>query len=191
MADIFVSEVIKTRKDHFPIMINRSYFPKRQKLAGFSLVEVLVVLLLLTLLGSIAVATYTDEKSRGYLATSVSDANRLGTEVVTILSDYTSLGNQAGTITLSALPAGVVVFSPMANTKGLGNVLPTGPNTTTNAINLSPGSTVGSSNWDTSGTVNWCIEILNQGTYAKFTNNGEGVEGKGTPIGAQLCVNGA
>lgn len=160
-----------------------------QKNSGFTLVEILVVLLILSILSSIAVPTLLNERYRGYLATAVSDANTVSQEIASVLADYTSLGTNAGTITIAG---GVLVFSPMVSATGIGNVVATGPGTTTTLVNISSNSTIGTANWGTSGGVNWCVEIINKNTFTKYTSNGPDVEGIGSaPSGSQLCVAGA
>lgn len=164
---------------------NKNSTPKQ---SGYTLIEVLVVLLIISILSSIAVPLYLNEEYRGYLATAVSDADTVSQEVASALADYTSLGTNPGSITVSG---GVLVFSTMAGATGLGNVSATGPGTTTSSVVLSPNSTIGSANWGTSGGVNWCVEIINNNSFAKYTSNGPDIEGIGSaPSGSQLCVNG-
>lgn len=167
-------------------MLRKMIF-SRKLLAGFSLIEIIVVLLIISVLGAIAVPLYVNEKSRSYLAAAISDSNLLGVEVAQSLADYTSLGTGAGSISLSG---GVLVFSAMTGATGAGNVLATGPGTTASVVAISAKSVIGSSNWSVSGGVHWCLEITNLGTYAKITDAGPGVSGIGTPSGSQLCVAG-
>ena len=166
----------------------RKMILSRKKSSGFSLIEIIVVLLIISVLGAVAVPLYVNEKSRSYLAAAISDSNLLGVEVAQSLADYTSLGTGTGTITISG---GVLVFSAMTGATGAGNVSATGPGTTTTVVQVSANSVIGSSNWSTSGGVHWCLEVTNLGTYAKITDAGPGVSGIGTPSGSNLCVAGA
>ena len=85
----------------------RKMILSRKKSSGFSLIEIIVVLLIISVLGAVAVPLYVNEKSRSYLAAAISDSNLLGVEVAQSLADYTSLGTGTGTITISG---GVLVF---------------------------------------------------------------------------------
>lgn len=158
---------------------------------GFSLVELLVVLLIMSVIAGIAVPLYLNQKQRAYLAVAQSDATSVGEEISSIVSDYTSFGTLAGTINITG---GFIVFDGMTSATGSGMANTTagaglsGPLTTTSSPRLSNGSTL-TGNWGTN-SINWCIEVINNGTYAKYTDAGLTLSGIGTPSGSQLCVSG-
>lgn len=160
----------------------------RSENQGFSLVELLVVLLIMSVIAGIAVPLYLNQKQRSYLAVAQSDATSIGQEITSMVSDYTSFGSAVGQITLSS---GVVTFAAMTAATGSGLAVATGPGSS-GTLRVSTGSTMNAattSSWAT-GTTNWCIEIVNNGTYAKYTNAGLTLSGIGTPTGSQLCVSG-
>ena len=147
---------------------------------GFSLVELLVVLLIMSIIAGIAVPLYLNQKQRAYLSLAQADATAIGQEITSILSDYTSLGTLAGTITISG---GVLVFGGMTSATGNGTANTTagaglsGPLTTTSTVRINAASTISSSNWDLLGAMKWCIVVTNNGTYAKYNGSGTGAAG--------------
>ena len=139
----------------------------RKENEGFSLVELLVVLLIMSILAGIAVPLYLNQKQRSYMSIAQADATALGQEITSMVSDYTSFGSAVGTITLSS---NVVTFSAMAAATGTGMAVLTGPGSS-GTLRISAGSTVTSGNWAT-GTTNWCLVVANNGASAKYTNAG-------------------
>ena len=149
---------------------------------GFSLVELLVVLLIMSVLAGIAVPLYLNQKQRSYLSIAQSDATALGQEATSMTSDYTSFGSAVGTITLSS---NVMTFSAMTAATGSGLAVATGPGAS-GTLRASNGSSITSGNWGT-GTINWCLVVANNGAYAKYTNAGLTASG----LSAITCTNGA
>jgi len=157
---------------------------------GFSLVELLVVLLIMSVLAGIAVPLYLNQKQRSYMSLAQGDAYALGQEITAVVSDYTSFGSLAGTITI---PSNVLTFGGMTSATGSGTANTTtgaglsGPLTTTSTLRVTAGSTVTSGNWAT-GTTNWCIVVTNNGASAKYTNAGLTASSTGA---VTACVAGA
>ena len=163
---------------------------------GFSLVELLVVLLIMSVLAGIAVPLYLNQKQRSYLSIAQSDATALGQEVTSLVSDYTAFNTGTtvatvgttciGTIALGTLsctlgasgttPAYIVTFGTLVAATGSGLATATGT-PTTGSLRISNGSSVSSANYGNGGVAsaavtNWCLVVANNGAYAKYTNAG-------------------
>lgn len=155
-------------------MLNYLYNRKARVHKGFSLVELLVVLLIMSVMASVAVPLYINQKSRAYLQTATSDANAIGQEITAIVSDYNSFGS--GTCTANACPitiaSNVLTFTAMTAATGFGTFSTTGPGTTASTVRLSTGSSLSSANAGSGAGKAWCIVISNSTTYAKYTNAG-------------------
>lgn len=141
----------------------------RKNHKGFSLVELLVVLLIMSIIAGIAVPLYLNQKQRSYLSLAQSDAKAIGSEVTSIVSDYTSFGTGTTTNTI-AITGGVLVFGAMTAATGTGTFVATGPGATTSTVRVSSGSTLAGS-YSANG-INWCIVITNNSTYAKYNQTG-------------------
>ena len=151
---------------------------------GFSLVELLVVLLIMSIIASVAIPLYLNQQKRSSLSLAQSDTTSTGQEINSLVGDYTNFGTATGTITF---PGGVATFSPMTGATGNGAALSTGPGATTSIIKLSPNSTA-SGTYGTGTSTPWCIVITNNGTYAQYTNTGLAASQVGGT--APTCVNG-
>ena len=157
---------------------------------GFSLVELLVVLLIMSVIAGIAVPLYLNQKQRSYLSLAQSDATAMGQEITSIVADYTSFGTTAATITIAS---GALVFGAMAAATGSGTFVVTGPATTQSTVRLSPGSSLTGSTSATAGLTNWCIVLVNNGTFAKYSGSATGTAGiTASQVGgtAPTCVAG-
>jgi len=174
---------------------------------GFSLVELLVVLLIMSILAGIAVPLYLNQKQRSYLSIAQADATALGQEVTSLVSDYTAFNTGitppvacAGTIALGTLScalgtsgttsAYIVTFGTLVAATGSGLATATGT-PTTGSLRISNGSSVSSANYGNGGVVsaavtNWCLVVANNGAYAKYTNAGLTASG----LTALTCVGG-
>jgi len=156
----------------------------RKDKSGFSLVELLVVLLIMSVLAGIAVPLYLNQKQRSYMSIAQSDTTAVGQEVSSITLGYTSFGSSPGTIGLSS---GAISFSPMTAATGVGLYSATGPGTTTSIPRLSAGSSVSGSYGAGTGTT-WCLIIVNNGAYSQYTNAGLVTSGVGGTL--PTCVGG-
>jgi len=156
----------------------------RKDKSGFSLVELLVVLLIMSVLAGIAVPLYLNQKQRSYMSIAQADTTAVGQEVSSITLGYTSFGSAPGTIGLSS---GAISFSPMTAATGVGLYSATGPGTTTSIPRLSAGSSVSGSYGAGTGTT-WCLIIVNNGAYSQYTNAGLVTSGVGGTL--PTCVGG-
>ena len=149
-------------------------FNRNKNEKGFSLVELLVVLLIMSIVAGIAVPLYLNQRNRAYLQTAVTDAHSIGDEITAIVSDYTSFGT--GTCTANLCPititGNVLVFTAMTAAAGNGTAVATGPGTTVSTVRLSTGSTLSSANVGSGTAMAWCVVISNSSSYAKYTNAG-------------------
>lgn len=151
---------------------------------GFSLVELLVVLLVMSIIAGVAIPLYLNQQNRSYLSLAQSDTTATGQEIKSLTGDYTNFGTANGTITF---PSGVITFSPMTGATGNGTSLITGPGATTSIVKLSAGS-VASGSYGSGPSTPWCIIISNKSTYSQYTNAGLVASQVGGT--APTCVNG-
>ena len=144
---------------------------KEKDQKGFSLVELLVVLLIMSIMAGVAVPLYLNQRNRAYLQTAVSDATSIGQEITAIVSDYTDFGTASSTISISGTPT-VLAFTGMTAAAGTGLAVAAGPGTTTSIVRVSGTGTLSGNTSATAGTALWCIIVTNNGSYAKYTNAG-------------------
>ena len=157
-----------------------------KKAKGFSLVELLVVLLIMSIIAGIAVPLYINQRKRAYLHNATADARAISAEINAIVSDYKSFGSATGNISITG---GVLVFDAMTSALGSGLASVSGPGTTLSTVRLSSGSTLSSANFGTGTTMPWCLVISNAGSYAKFSNAGLQIQQVGGT--APTCTAGA
>ena len=146
---------------------------------GFSLVELLVVLLIMSIIAGIAVPLYLNQKQRSYLSLAQADATAIGQEMTSILADYTTFGTATCTTNLCPLTltsGSAIAFTAMTAAAGSGTAAAAGPGTTTSTIRLSPGSTA-TGNTGSGATMPWCIIVTNNSTYAKYVGSATGTSG--------------
>ena len=147
---------------------------KEKDQKGFSLVELLVVLLIMSIMAGVAVPLYLNQRNRAYLQTAVADATSIGQEITAIVSDYTDFGTASSTISISST---FLTFTGMTAAVGTGTANTTagvglsGPLGTASIVRLSGGTLSGNTS-ATAGTALWCIIVTNNGSYAKYTNAG-------------------
>ena len=160
---------------------------KEKDQKGFSLVELLVVLLIMSIMAGVAVPLYLNQRNRAYLQTAVSDATSIGQEITAIVSDYTSFGSSSATNSIT-ISSNVLVFGAMTSAAGNGTAAAAGPGTTVSTVRLSTGSSLSSANTGSGTGLAWCIVISNSTSYAKYTNAGLQVQQIGGT--APTCVAG-
>ena len=158
---------------------------KNNRRQGFSLVELLVVLLIMSIIASVAIPLYLNQQQRSYLTLAQADATSVGQEVTSITSDYTSFGSTDGTI---SLVGGAIAFSSMTGATGDGVALASGPGTTASIPKFAKDSTVVNGSYGAGSGKPWCITVGNQGTYTQYTDKGE--ENSSVGGSAPTCVGG-
>lgn len=149
----------------------RSMFSKKSE--GFSLVELLVVVVILGVLAAIAIPIFNNQRQRAALATAQSDARAVGMEVKSILSGNTTTTGASPTITYNS-GTGVLTVD-WDNSK-----------TETTTVNLSPGSGLGSSQL-AAGTTDgsFCVAITQDlSQVAVFDEGGLVADATGCTAGA-------
>ena len=143
---------------------------KEKDQKGFSLVELLVVLLIMSIMAGVAVPLYLNQRNRAYLQTAVSDATSIGQEITAIVSDYTDFGTASSAISISS---GFLAFTAMTAAAGTGLAVAAGPGSpTASPVRVSGTGTLSGNTSATAGTALWCIIVTNNGSYAKYTNAG-------------------
>ena len=146
---------------------------KEKDQKGFSLVELLVVLLIMSIMAGVAVPLYLNQRNRAYLQTAVSDATSIGQEITAIVSDYTTWGaGCTANLCPITIASNALVFTGPTAATATGLAVVGGPGTTTSIVRVSGTGTLSGNTSATAGTALWCIIVTNNGSYAKYTNAG-------------------
>lgn len=132
---------------------------KKDKSLGFSVIEIVVALLLLSIISIISIAIYSNIKAKGNLNIAENDGSNLFGEVQATLVDYTTFGSTNGTISLD-VNAKIVTI-----TLGTGATSPA-----SFGEKLSNGSTATGITY--ANSTRWCIDVANSGSHAIFTEKG-------------------
>lgn len=137
------------------------YFRKRLRMhstLGFSLVEIIVVLLIVSVLGSIAIPKYLSAKAKANLNIAQTDGNNLLREIRNATMDIQTYGSTNGTIALNISTGTMTITFPGGDTLA--------PFTE----NVTPGTTVTGVTY--ANTYNWCIDVVNNSQHAIFDQDG-------------------
>ena len=113
--------------------------------AGFTLVEVLVVMVVMGILAAIAIPTFLSQRTKAHASAAKSDAASIGMQVATFLVDGNPDSVSAGALPIVG-PASVTLTS----TRGVA--------VETTTVRLSTGDSLTSMNYDAT-TGDYCIEI--------------------------------
>ena len=128
--------------------------------AGFSLVEIIVVILIVSILSSIAIPRYLATKNKAYLQTALSDGGAMYQELTNVFADtIPDFGSTNGTI----------VYTPATNTVTV--VLGVGAVSPGTFIEILSNSTT-ATGVTYAATLNWCLDVANNGQHAIYTQDG-------------------
>lgn len=133
--------------------------------AGFTLVELLVVVLILGILASISISVYIAQARKAHRAQAIQDGQTVVYELSDVFGDYTSLGTQVGSLTQVAGTSTLVV----GDLEGAVGPSPNGPGAI-DVKELSDGSVVIGSTRP--GSVHWCAEVSVQDQKAVIDEHG-------------------
>ena len=134
-------------------------FKKDSKTSGFSLIEILVVLMIVSIISAIAIPRYLAAKNKEYITVAQSDGDNIYREVNNALADITSFGSTNGTIAFDT------TTNIMTITLGSG-----GQSIGTFSENVSNGTSISGVTYG--NTLNWCINVANNGAHAVFNQDG-------------------
>lgn len=137
---------------------------------GFSLVELLVVVVIVSILSAVAVPLFTSQRARSFQATARADGNAIAKEIASMLSGATNMGTTPATATTWATLAtatGVITLAPGVGAVGV-NLTSTGRVTSGTTITTS-GMTGGAI---TGAGPTWCVAFDNNGQKAVYTAAG-------------------
>lgn len=134
---------------------------KRRRDAGFSLVELLVVVVIIGILASIAIPLFTNQKSKGYRASAQSDARAIYQEAESLKGDILRWNTTA-----SGELDHASKNQAMTDTEALRLDVAGGtPERVEGTARLSPGTVLVASKVTPEDT---CVIVQNNGQYVKF-----------------------
>jgi len=136
---------------------------KIHKTLGFSLVEIIVVLVIVSILSAIAIPKYLNSKNKAYYQTALNDGENAYTEITNVVSTYSdsnaTFGSTDGTITYTSLTNTITM------TLGLGAVSPGSFIETFSNSTTLVGKTY-------ANTLNWCIAVANNSQTVIYDQDG-------------------
>lgn len=138
-------------------------FDARRNDSGFSLVELLVVVVIIGILAAIAIPIFNNQKSKAQRSTAVSDVRGASSELQGVLGDVVAFGTGP---TVEGVANGaqmtITVFA------GTGGQFLSGETSKDFNIRVSPGTTWADGSISPEGA--WCLVFTNSGQYAKLTD---------------------
>jgi len=143
---------------------------ENRKEEGFSLVELLVVIVIIGILAAIAIPLYNNQRSRAYQATAEYDGRNLSLEISSMLSRATDMG------TSPASNTSWVAWDPETSELTLSfDGSPIGVSEVT-TVRLTAGTNISTSGYE-GGPVGafgpvWCVAVENSGELAVYTEAG-------------------
>lgn len=135
----------------------------RRRDAGFSLVELLVVVVIIGILAAIAIPIFNNQKSKAQRSSAVSDVRGAVQELQGAIGDAVNLGT-APQVSGTANGATMTVT---LNLSPNGTFL-NGDTSKDFTVKISPGTTFAAGSVSATGA--WCLVFENNGQYAKLTD---------------------
>ena len=131
----------------------RLFRKNRDKLtSGFSLVEIIVVLVIVSILSAIAIPRYLNSKNKAYYQTALNDGSNVYNEITNVFLTYADTATTFGTTN------GTISYTPTTNTVTI--MLGVGATSPGSIVEtLSNGTTMTGITY--ANTLNWCIAVTN------------------------------
>ena len=139
-----------------------SYLKSKRSKKGFSLIELIISLLIISVIAGIAIPTYLNEKTRVYKQVSLTDGDYLNREILATIGDnttYPTFGTTNGTISYNSTTSMLTV------SLGAGATSPA-----SFIAHLSSGSTISGITY--ANSTSWCIDVFNTTQSSIFTPTG-------------------
>lgn len=140
----------------------------RDREAGFSLVELLVVVVIIGILAAIAIPLFSNQRNRAYKATAQEDGRTIAMEITAMLSDITTMPTAPATNGTFVGLSGETLTLTFNGT-------PTPDITKTSTIRVTSGTTVTASGYAAGAvttTPTWCIIVSNNSQNVVYTQDG-------------------
>lgn len=132
---------------------------KKRNDLGFSLVEIIVVLLIVGILSAVSVPKYLASKNKGNLSVAQNDGQNLFLEIRLAMSDIQTPGTTNGTINFNPTTQALTIAL------GVG-----GDSISPFTENVTRGTTMSGVTY--ANTYNWCIDVTNNLQHAIFSQDG-------------------
>jgi prepilin-type N-terminal cleavage/methylation domain-containing protein len=134
-----------------------------QNEGGFSLSELLVVIVIIAILAAFAIPTFLNQRSRSYITVARTDARSISNALQDGLLSLTNYGNGVSWTYTAGTPGTLSINPSVAPLTAI-----------TESINLSPGSSLapGGSNNTATNSFTYCIAVNNNGHIAYQTAGG-------------------
>lgn len=136
----------------------------RRREAGFSLVELLVVVVIIGILAAIAIPIFNNQKSKAQRSTAVSDVRGASSELQGVLGDVITWGT---TPSIDGVANGATMTITVNAGAPEGKFL-SGESTKEFVVKISPGTTWSDGAVGANGQ--WCLVFENSGQFAKLSD---------------------